>query len=1242
MVVSNGANVTVSGGITAGPAWQSNTQIEVTSATLNVSNLDLGDSNTVSNSTNYNSLIVSGSAALTAQSMTVGNSVGNSGAVFATTEQTGGNVTVSGSLTLANNNDGSGIMVGTYNLRGGTLAANTILGPQAANSTGSSAAVNFNGGTLQAFASGSIMPANANLTATIQAGGVTVDTNGKGVSIDQPLLAPSGNGIGSIAVTSSGSYLVAPYVQFTGGSGSGATGQAVLNANGTINHIDVTNPGSGYSPGDSVTVSLLSNGDYAQGGGSATATITASALVSGGLTKVGLGTLALTAVNTYTGGTNITAGKLVLGPQGGLGDGPITVHSGAVFAPQPADNGTNDAGSGNASLSLPTGAAFDMSGDNADGTFQLNGVGTDLTLGGATLGFDIGASSNDELLTSGSASVSGTNVIQLKGISSLTTLAGSATVTLISAAGGLNHGSFVLSSSAIAVGSERFGLSLLNSSTAEQVVITPLPGIATFNWAGLASGDGKWTTSANWNNIIPGPGNVAVFSDPAATRSAIDLGNNGNVTVAGLTFSGNQNVNITATATPQPQLILDGTSTGGTAAVAVTGTQSISAPLQCNGLVAVTAANPTDNLTVGGNVSDNGAGALSMTGSGALTFNGNISLSSLLSMNGSGPLTFNANLSLQGSVTGANSGGPEGLEVNSGRVVLNNGQVNVSNLLWVTQGQVVLNNTQSTFGGIWTGGDGSGPMSACVIQKGGAVTINNSGMNLGWNNFGYATYEMNGGTLNVNNDQAMTVCTYGNGVQALMVIDGNAQINLNSGSGIQISDSVSGTVVQRSGTVNVNGAITGNTWESNILVGANLGLGVWNQLGGKVNSPAEGVTLCWYSGGDALSPSTTGIYNLNGGTLMTANVHSGSVYLGKGVPAPSYLNFHGGVLMPTADSANFIFSTVSSGDTPNPNGISAATVWKEGAIIDTNGHNIGIATALVSPTGEGVQTIPVSDGGSGYVGTPDILISGDGVAATAVANMVPDAPGSNTFKIASITITNPGTDYTAIDGVQIAGGDPTTPATLGNAVLAQNDVSGGLTKNGLGTLTLTGSNTYGGGTTVNAGVLQLGSAGAVPDNSALTIAGGTLDLGTFTKTTTAAVSFQGGVTANGVIVNNGPAYDGRAGTVLASLQGSTGLTKTTAGELILSGSNTYQGGTTIEAGMLVATSSTALPSGTSLTVDAGGTFLFDPSAGSGTPVVGTQAVAAVPEPGTLALLVVALGGAAVFRRFRRSKAGGRE
>jgi len=127
---------------------------------------------------------------------------------------------------------------------------------------------------------------------------------------------------------------------------------------------------------------------------------------------------------------------------------------------------------------------------------------------------------------------------------------------------------------------------------------------------------------------------------------------------------------------------------------------------------------------------------------------------------------------------------------------------------------------------------------------------------------------------------------------------------------------------------------------------------------------------------------------------------------------------------------------------------------------------------------------------------------------------------------------------------------------------------------------------------------------------------------------------------------NGTAYahlsvgaNGNSGTYAGTISGIGDLSKIGAGTLVLSGSDTYTGSTTVAAGALVVTTAAALPSGTSLTVNAGGTFLFDPLAASGSPVVGAQAVAAVPEPGTLALLVAALGGAAICRRVRRTKAG---
>ena len=101
----------------------------------------------------------------------------------------------------------------------------------------------------------------------------------------------------------------------------------------------------------------------------------------------------------------------------------------------------------------------------------------------------------------------------------------------------------------------------------------------------------------------------------------------------------------------------------------------------------------------------------------------------------------------------------------------------------------------------------------------------------------------------------------------------------------------------------------------------------------------------------------------------------------------------------------------------------------------------------------------------------------------------------------------------------------------------------------------------------------------------------------------------------------------------------TGVLKLDAdstGTLLLSGTNTYSS-TEVLAGTLVAVSASAVPDGSSLTVGAGGTFIFDPSLAGG-PVTGSAAssgLVAVPEPGTPALL--AAGGAAVLLLVRRRR-----
>jgi autotransporter-associated beta strand protein len=159
-------------------------------------------------------------------------------------------------------------------------------------------------------------------------------------------------------------------------------------------------------------------------------------------------------------------------------------------------------------------------------------------------------------------------------------------------------------------------------------------------------------------------------------------------------------------------------------------------------------------------------------------------------------------------------------------------------------------------------------------------------------------------------------------------------------------------------------------------------------------------------------------------------------------------------------------------------------------------------------------------------------------------------------------------------------------------------------------------------------------------NSTLDTSGtGVLSFASLTSATLGGLTGPGTLalsnsTASAVALSVG--NNNASSTFSGMLNGTGSLNKIGSGTLVLSGTDIYTGGTIVTAGTLIATNSNAIPHGTSLTVGAGGTFIFDPSA-AGSPVM-NSAAAAVPESSTLALLgvgAIGLLGCAWRRRTSR-------
>ncbi len=222
--------------------------------------------------------------------------------------------------------------------------------------------------------------------------------------------------------------------------------------------------------------------------------------------------------------------------------------------------------------------------------------------------------------------------------------------------------------------------------------------------------------------------------------------------------------------------------------------------------------------------------------------------------------------------------------------------------------------------------------------------------------------------------------------------------------------------------------------------------------------------------------------------------------------------------------------------------------------------------------------------------------------------------GGLTFTGGTLRTTAP---MTLVEGIQIGtgggtidtdGNDVTLAGTISDyvaytapqifqsfALVRSDDVVDGegdgtpnpLTKTGLGTLTITGDNTYTGGTVINQGVVSISDPTNINDSGTfygLTFGGGTLR-------TTASMSLEEGITLN----SGGGTFDTQGNTVdldgaIVDGDGPGSLTKTGTGTLFLNNSgNTYSGGTTVNQGTVALGTDNAAGSGP-LFVAANATF----------------------------------------------------
>ena len=284
-----------------------------------------------------------------------------------------------------------GVVVKELDLTNGRaeIGINNIAGfaaPFTKGELGSPVTVSSEAGLIEAFGEPVANNSEYFLSATnyLNYGGTLSVTR---VNTDQLKNAVSrlGQSVSSVTInnpTTNGKYVSAPSVSFSGGGGTNAAGTAILDAQGKVSQVVITNSGSGYSSQPTVTfgdVGVTGQATVAQG---------TTAEASASLANVSAG--ALTGTLTITnGGSGYSSNPVVSISGGGGSSAGVTVTptiTDGVITAIAVSGGSGYSSAPSISIAAPTGLAITLvsGGTNYDPTATYN---VSVTGGAANTGF---------------------------------------------------------------------------------------------------------------------------------------------------------------------------------------------------------------------------------------------------------------------------------------------------------------------------------------------------------------------------------------------------------------------------------------------------------------------------------------------------------------------------------------------------------------------------------------------------------------------------------------------------------------------------------------------------------------------------------------------------------------------------------------------------------------------------------------------------------------------------------------